>query len=56
MTLQGSGKMRKSSQGKNTIYVQTKLAEDSQFPFEHGENLKISIKENKIIIEKAEEE
>ena len=56
MALEGSGKMQKNSQGKNFIYVATKVAEDSQFPFDHQDKLKIRVDGDRVIVEKAEEE
>ena len=61
MTLEGEGQYRKVPYNKkgnryyrNEIYIPSKVAEDSGFPFEAGENVKVIVdKTNKrLIIEK----
>ena len=53
MPLDGTGKYHITVQDKKLINVHSKIADDSQFPFENGDNLKIKILGKKLVIEKT---
>lgn len=38
------------------IYISARIARDSQFPFEHLDRLKIEVVDEKMIIEKVEDD
>ena len=60
MTSEGDGQFRKVPYDKNgktyyrnEIYISSKVADDSAFPFQAGENVSIKITEDgKILVEK----
>jgi hypothetical protein len=37
------------------IYIETELYRDSAFPFKIGDKLKVSIKENRLVLERIDE-
>ena len=53
MPLEGTGKYHITVQGKRMINIHTKIADDSQFPFEAGDDLTIKISGKKLVIEKV---
>ena len=52
MVLQGKGTIYRHVKGKMYVYVPASVRDDSQFPFKPGEKVDVSIKGNKLIVEK----
>lgn len=51
--IDGIGKISFASRSKTAIlYIPADIAKDSAFPFENGENVRIRIENQKLIIEK----
>ena len=55
MALQGKGKLHHPQSSRTVIYVSAKVAGDSAFPFQPGDDLVIRIdtKAGRLIVEKA---
>jgi hypothetical protein len=55
MALQGTGRFVSYEKSRNMIYVSSKVAEDSNFPFRPGDDLTITIdaKSKRLIVEKS---
>lgn len=53
MAQQGKGSIYQYVKGKMYIYIPAPVRDNSQFPFKPGEKVKISIKGEKIIVEKV---
>lgn len=51
MALEGKGRVIQPSKGKIVIYVPAKVHNDSAFPFKPKQDVKITIKEDKLIME-----
>jgi len=60
MVSEGRGRLFRRKDGKYLIYVPKDLAEDSMFPFKTETSIEVKIsfkiRDNKLIIEKREEE
>jgi len=54
MALQGKGSIYQHVKGKMYVYIPASVRDDSQFPFKPGEKVNVSIKGEKIIVEKEE--
>lgn len=52
MVLKGKGTIYRHVKGKMYVYVPASVRDDSQFPFKPGEKVDVSIKGNKLIVEK----
>lgn len=57
MTLTGPGRFGEYERSRALIYVSQDVVKDSAFPFEHGDELRITIDSEKdqLIIERADE-
>ena len=52
--IEGVGKISFASRSKTAIlYIPSDITKDSAFPFENGENVRIRIENQKLIVEKA---
>lgn len=52
MALQGKGSIYQHVKGKMYVYIPASVRDDSQFPFEPGEKVKVSIDGDRVIVEK----
>jgi AbrB family looped-hinge helix DNA binding protein len=52
MVLTGKGSIYQHVKSKMYVYIPAAVRDDSQFPFKPGEKVKVSIKDNKLIVEK----
>jgi hypothetical protein len=52
MVLKGKGTIYQHVKGKMYVYIPASVRDDSQFPFEPGEKVQVSIHGNKLIVEK----
>ena len=53
MSLEGHGKFYQHVRGRLVLYIPADVHKDSAFPFQVGEQVKVTIKGNKLVIEKA---
>ena len=54
MVLEGKGKLIEYTKGKLMIYIPTKVHNDSAFPFNSKDDVRVKIIDGKLIIEKYE--
>ncbi len=52
MALQGKGTIYQHVKGKMYVYIPSVVRDDSQFPFNRGEKVNVSIHGNRLIVEK----
>lgn len=52
MVLQGKGTIYRHVKGKMFVYIPASVRDDSQFPFEAGEKVKVTIEGEKLVVEK----
>lgn len=52
MALQGKGSIYQHVKGKMYVYIPAAVRDDSQFPFRPGDKVKVSIREDKLTVEK----
>ena len=53
MALQGKGTIYRHVKGKMYVYIPASVRDDSQFPFEAGEKVNVSIQGKKLVVEKT---
>lgn len=51
MVLEGRGKFLRPERSRMLLYISTKVADDSQFPFEPGQEVRIRIEGTSLIVE-----
>lgn len=56
MALEGNARFVSYEKSRTLIYVSKKVVDDSAFPFEPGDRLKIRIDGEKLIIEKSDDD
>ena len=54
MALQGKGTIYRHVKGKMYVYIPAAVRDDSQFPFEVGEKVNVSIQGKKLVVEKID--
>lgn len=52
MALKGTGSIYEHVKGKMYVYIPASVRDDSQFPFQPGEKVKVSIGQGKLVVEK----
>ncbi|MEE9594333.1 MAG: hypothetical protein V3V92_02940 [Candidatus Hydrothermarchaeales archaeon] len=53
MSLEGYGKIYQHLKGRIVVYIPADVHKDSAFPFEVGEQVKVTVTGKKLVIEKA---
>lgn len=53
MALEGPGRLERPEANRTRLYISTKVAEDSAFPFKPGDQLVVRIDGRRLIVEKA---
>jgi len=56
MALEGKGRIQQPVQNRVLIYVPTDVHKDSAFPFEEKDDVRVKIEDDKLIIEKWEDD
>ena len=54
MTLTGKGSIYQHVKGRIVIYIPADIHKDSQFPFEIGDKVDITIDKQRLIVEKSQ--
>ena len=52
MVLRGKGKIQEPARGRIMIYVPADVHKDSAFPFKSGDDVWVTIKDGKLVIER----
>lgn len=53
MVLEGPGRLERPEASRTRIYISTKVAEDSAFPFKPGDRLVVRIDGKRLVVEKT---
>ena len=55
MVLEGRGKFLRPERSRMLLYISTKIADDSQFPFEAGQEVWVRIEGKRLVVEALSE-